>query len=133
MLNLNPTTLSQVTRQALADAAREPRWVKAIIHASAELADNPWIERSGAELLIASPSGTVYSANGVCQCDAYAFGIPCWHRAAARLVMRHDEQEATLADAEWEIERTALVANVRDDRAARRAAIARAFNDTVFA
>jgi hypothetical protein len=43
--------------------------------------------------VIGSPSGNVYSANGVCQCRAYENKIPCWHRAAARLVRLHDERQ----------------------------------------
>ena len=42
------------------------------------------------ELLVTSPSGKTYHANGVCQCEAFTKGegIPCWHRAAARLLRR---------------------------------------------
>ena len=42
------------------------------------------------ELEVCSPSGKTYHANGSCQCDAFVHGegIPCWHRAAARLVRR---------------------------------------------
>ena len=47
------------------------------------------------------PSGECYTSNGVCQCRAFEFKLPCWHRAAARLVRLHDEREdsaAQLAD-----------------------------------
>ncbi len=46
----------------------------------------------GHALVILSESNEVYSANGTCQCRAYEFGKPCWHRAAARLVARYNER-----------------------------------------
>jgi hypothetical protein len=92
--------------RAKADAAAHPRWVAAIARAVRELESNPWIDRDELHggLLIGSPSGQVYAANGVCQCSAYtgmvdgrqvhAGGYPCWHRSAARLVRRYDEAVA---------------------------------------
>ena len=75
------------------DAANHPRWLKAIDRAVVELVSNPWIERGDHGLIIASTSGNVYSANGVCQCKAYEHGNACWHRAASRLVRLHDERQ----------------------------------------
>jgi hypothetical protein len=96
MLNLHSSTLAAVVEQALQDASQYPRWVNAIRRAFEEIDSNPWIERnpSGHGLIIGSPSGTCYSANGECSCPAFAFGRACWHRAAARLVRLHDEREA---------------------------------------
>ena len=92
MLNLNPTTLAAVVDKARTDAAEHPRWLAAIDRAVLELLQNPWIERGELHgVIIASPSGNLYSANGTCQCTAHAYGNPCWHRAAARLVRLHDE------------------------------------------
>ncbi len=92
MLNLNPTTLAAVVDKARTDAAEHPRWLAAIDRAVLELLQNPWIERGELHgVIIASPSGNLYSANGTCQCQAYHYGNPCWHRAAARLVRLHDE------------------------------------------
>ena len=92
MLNLNPTTLAAVVDKARTDAAQHPRWLAAIDRAVVELVQNPWIERGELHgVIIASPSGNLYSANGTCQCRAHAYGNPCWHRAAARLVRLHDE------------------------------------------
>lgn len=94
-LDLNPITLQAVAEQACRDAAQHGRWLVAIGRALVELDSNPWIERGELHgLVIGSPSGNVYSANGVCQCQAYKYGRPCWHRAAARLVRLHDEREA---------------------------------------
>jgi hypothetical protein len=99
MLNLNSTLLQEVADQALIDAAAHPRWVVAIGRALIELDQNPWVERAstGHGLIIGSPSGTCYSANGTCTCEAFKHGQPCYHRAMARMVRRHDEREATAA------------------------------------
>lgn len=74
-------------------AADHPRWLNAINRAVVELLSNPYIARQDDHLLIASSSSTkIYSANGVCQCEAFTYNRPCWHRAAARLVRLHDER-----------------------------------------
>jgi hypothetical protein len=65
------------------------RWQVAITKAQAELESNPYMSYDGHALLVLSPSGEIYSANGTCQCKAFAHGQPCWHRAAARLVERY--------------------------------------------
>lgn len=36
----------------------------------------------------ATTPGLIYKANGACQCEAFAYGGACWHRACARLVRR---------------------------------------------
>lgn len=96
MLNLNCTILAAVVSKALESAAANQRWVNAIRRAADELDSNPWIERNQhGGLIIGSPSSKLYSANGVCSCEAYTFGRPCWHRAASRLVRLHDEREAS--------------------------------------
>jgi hypothetical protein len=98
MLNLNPTTLAAVVEKAACDAIDHPRWLTAIGRAILELDSNPWIERNDhGGLIIGSPSGETYVSNGICQCKAYEFQIPCWHRAAARLVRLCDEREAAAA------------------------------------
>jgi hypothetical protein len=98
MLNLDPTTLAAVVEKATHDAANHPRWLVAIGRAILELDSNPYIERGDLHgLIIGSPSGKLYSANGTCQCEAHSFGRPCWHRAAARLVRLHDERAAGAA------------------------------------
>jgi hypothetical protein len=94
MLNLNSTTLTQVVNSAKRSAANDSRWLNAITRAAEELESNPYLERMDGHLLIGSPSGQIYEANGACSCTAYLVGNPCWHRAAARLVKRHDEAQA---------------------------------------
>ncbi len=140
MLNLNPTTLAAVAEQACRDAAQHDRWLVAIGRALIELDQNPWIERGELHgLIIGSPSGNLYSANGTCQCQAYTYGQPCWHRAAARLVRLHDEAiERDLATTAGQVARMVLEAEaiIDRDRVARKIAAARCaaqFNAELFA
>lgn len=95
MLNLQPDILNTVVEQAKRSAADHPRWVKAIEKAAVELVENPYIEAlDNHTLLIGSTSGNTYIGNGKCQCEAYRRGIPCYHRAAAKLYQRYIEMEA---------------------------------------
>lgn len=91
MLTLDPTLLAAIASQAKAKAAQHPRWLVAIDRALVELDTNPYIAWQDGHLLILSESGAIYAANGTCQCKAYAFKNPCWHRAAARLVRLYFE------------------------------------------
>jgi hypothetical protein len=91
MLNLNATKLETVTQEAFDKVSGNRRWERAIVKAKQQLESNPYIHHDGHALLILSDSNEIYSANGTCQCKAYAKGFPCWHRAAARLVERYNE------------------------------------------
>jgi hypothetical protein len=94
MLTLNIDILNEVIAEAQGKAAQHPRWLTAIVRAARELEGNPYMEAlDDHTLLIGSPSGQTYVGNGTCQCEAYRRGIPCWHRAAARLYMRYIEAE----------------------------------------
>src|SRR5215218_3173829 len=104
-LNLNPITLAAVVEKASHDAANHPRWLQAIARAIVEISDNPYITRNpnGHGVIIGSTSGVAYAANGTCGCTAYtgvlngkqvhAGGLPCYHRAIARIVRLCDEKE----------------------------------------
>lgn len=94
MLNLDCTIFSAVVDKAMQDAAAHPRWLTAINRAVVECLSNPYMERGDHGLIIGSESGKCYAANGICQCTAFTYGQPCWHRAAARLVRLHDERQA---------------------------------------
>lgn len=67
------------------------RWQVAIAKAKQQIEENPYMHFDGSALLILSPSGEIYSANGTCQCKAYLNDQPCWHRAAARLYKLYTE------------------------------------------
>lgn len=94
MLTFDTDVLNKVIAQAKRASAASPRWLNAIERAEAELTTNPYMQQDGDHLIVASPSGNVYSANGVCQCVAYQHGQACWHRAAGRLVQRYTEAQA---------------------------------------
>lgn len=90
-MNIDQNKLQQVMQEAFDRVSGNRRWEMAIAKAKAQLESNPYIHFDGQSLLILSPSGEIYNANGICQCKAYRSGHPCWHRAAARLVKRYNE------------------------------------------
>ncbi len=94
MITYDPAILAQIVADAKAKAAAHPRWLVAIDRAVVELETNPYLEWQDGHLLILSESGTIYAANGVCQCRAFQFKNPCWHRACARLVRLYQEAHA---------------------------------------
>jgi hypothetical protein len=91
MLNIDQTKMQQVVQDAFDKVSGSRRWQTAIAKAKQQIEENPYMHFDGFALLILSPSGEIYSANGTCQCKAYMKGQPCWHRAAARLVERYNE------------------------------------------
>jgi len=91
MMNLNQETMQQVIQEAF-EKTSSLRWQMAIAKARREIEDNPYMHYDGHALIILSESNEIYSANGTCQCKAFAHGKPCWHRAAARLVTRYNER-----------------------------------------
>ncbi len=98
MLTLNSDILATVVETAKYNAASQPRWVSAIERAAIELANNPYIEALDSHtLLIGSASGKAYTSNGVCQCEAFQHGKPCYHRAMSRLYERYNEATARKA------------------------------------
>ncbi len=92
MMNLNQDRMQQVIQEAFDKASGSRRWQTAIAKAKQQLESNPYMHHDGHALLVLSPSGEIYSANGACQCQAYEKGFPCWHRAAARIVQRYNER-----------------------------------------
>ncbi len=102
-------TITEINKDLLAEVAAESiakidpfqkdavRWINAIAKATAEIEENPfmtWEPDSHSLLILSQKSGRVYRANGTCQCEAYQKGLPCYHRAAARLVLRYIERES---------------------------------------
>jgi hypothetical protein len=92
MISVNETKLAAVVESALASVSGDRRWTKAIMRAEQLLTSgNPYIHFTGDALVMLSESGEIYTANGICQCKAYAGGQPCKHRAAYKLVKRYME------------------------------------------
>jgi hypothetical protein len=88
-MNIDQNRMQQVVQEAFDKVSGLRRWQTAIVKAKQQIEENPYLHFDGRALLILSPSGEIYCANGSCQCRAYANGQPCWHRAAARLVERY--------------------------------------------
>ena len=91
MMSIDQDRLQTVAQDAFNRVSGNRRWEVAIVKAKAQLESNPYMHFDGHSLLILSPSGEIYSANGKCQCKAFASCQPCWHRAAASLVERYNE------------------------------------------
>jgi len=90
MIQLQQERFEQVVQEAF-NKTSNLRWQTAIVKAKQQIEANPYITVQGDALLILSPSNEIYTANGTCQCKAYRNHQPCWHRAAARLVKRYNE------------------------------------------
>lgn len=91
MVNIDQNRMQQVAQEAFDKVSGNRRWETAIAKVKAQLETNPYMHLDGQSLLILSPSGEIYTANGTCQCKAFERGQPCWHRAAARLIERYNE------------------------------------------
>ena len=98
MLGINQETLAEIAAESIArinpEQPNAKRWINAIAKAVVEIENNPFMtwQPESHSLLILSDSGNIYTANGTCQCKAYASGYPCKHRAAARLIVRYHEK-----------------------------------------
>ena len=94
---INRDKLGEVAAASLAKVAGSKdakRWTSAIAKAVVEIENNPymtWQMDSHSLLILSEQSGTFYTANGTCQCAAFEKGMPCYHRAAARLIQRYLE------------------------------------------
>ena len=98
MLNIKDTNkLGKVISEALAkveltvkDASNKKRWINAIAKAAAQIELHgefmTYDETENHLVIWSQDSNEIYSANGVCQCQAFEKGFACWHRAAARIV-----------------------------------------------
>lgn len=88
----------------IADTQTKKRWINAIAKATAEIEENgvfmTWQEEDHSLIIWSQKSNNIYTANGVCQCRAFAQGAPCFHRAAARLVRLYLEAETVPVVAE---------------------------------
>ena len=94
---INREVLAQVAADALAKINPKSRdgkrWINAIAKAVAVIEQNPQMayDLRPASLHIIRTRGNRYTANGVCQCESFNGGFPCYHRAAARLIQRYLE------------------------------------------
>lgn len=91
MMNIEQSRMQAVIQEAFDKVGGSLCWQTAIAKAKQQIEENPYMHFDGSALLILSPSDQIYRANGICRCEAYRNGQPCWHRAAARLVERYNE------------------------------------------
>jgi hypothetical protein len=107
----NKQTFGKVIADALSkveltvtDAQTKRRWVRAIARAVAEIEENgnfmSWMAEDKSLLIWSQKTDGVYSSNGICQCRAFLQGVPCFHRAASRLVRIYLETEDAPVQAE---------------------------------
>jgi hypothetical protein len=73
-MNIDQDRIHQVAQEAFDKVSGNGRWGMAI--AKAQLESNPYIHFDSQSLLILSPSGEIYRANGTCQCKAFLKGQP---------------------------------------------------------
>ncbi len=99
------------------DSQNKKRWVNAIAKAAVEIEQNgifmTWQEEDHSLLIWSQRSNNIYTANGVCQCRAFEQGIPCFHRAAARLVRLYMEPEMS-AIAHKEVNEVPYLKNTKE-------------------
>lgn len=102
MLSLNQNRLYQVAAfandkvlETVKDSRLAKRWQNAIIRALVEIeVSSVWMHYNQADdalVIWSQKSNEIYEANGVCQCKAFNQGVPCWHRAAQRLLRLYNE------------------------------------------
>jgi acetyl-CoA acetyltransferase len=102
-VTLDHNRLPDIVDAALLKCKSNARWHNALEKAWRWLIEQDIVEMTedGAVLVpSASEDDLIYQANGICTCPAYLNhtpAIPCWHRAAARLVELMLEQPASKA------------------------------------
>jgi hypothetical protein len=81
----------------ITNPALKSRWINAIAKAVYQIEAHgefmTWMPETKSLLIWSQDSNDIHAANGVCDCEAYKRGFPCWHRAAARLVRLYIEAE----------------------------------------
>ncbi len=99
LTTINKEILGQIAAESIAkinpNQANGKRWINAIAKATAEIETNPFMTyelESHSLLMMSETSSEIYTANGTCQCKAFANGFPCRHRAAARLITLYIER-----------------------------------------
>jgi hypothetical protein len=100
------------------DAATKKRWINAVSKAAVQIEENGEFMDYDAQdshlVIFSQASNGVYSANGVCQCEAFKRGLPCWHRAAARLVRLYLELPENVAPKFPEAKELTYLPNTRE-------------------
>ncbi len=116
-MQLNLTIWNQTIETAKAKAAGNPRWLTAIEKAADAVINGKWIITELVDgCMITTESGETYKANGHCQCQAFAHGQACKHRAAARLIDLYNETLAARRVSTATVMTTAAISNPKAER-----------------
>ena len=86
-MKIDQNRLERVTLEAFDRVSGNRRWETAIVKAKQQIENNPYLHFDGHSLLILSPSGEIYTANGSCQCRAAipaGTGQPCGSRSGMK-------------------------------------------------
>lgn len=105
MQNLNSTQIDRELLSAIAaeslvivelsNSRQKQRWINAIAKAVVQIEKNPFMtfNLDAQSLTVLGTQGTTYTAADTsCECQAAQNSQPCWHLAAARLIVRYVEQ-----------------------------------------
>lgn len=90
--------LSGIAAESNPRSKNAKSWINAIAKAVVEIEDNPYLtyDLDAHELtILSSHTGNIYKANGTCSCKAFQARMPCFHRAAARLIAIYVERLGT--------------------------------------
>src|SRR5215213_5317055 len=90
---VNRQSVALALQEARKQAAEHQAWLNAINKAALYLAAEQWAF-DGEVLVIVSATtddAKYLVTSKTCQCKAFTRGIPCWHRAAARLLCKTSE------------------------------------------
>ena len=91
MTLINQSRFNEVAKLAKS-RTNDRRWQNAIDSAVAGVVSGWWIVTELATCVaITTERGETYFANGRCSCEAFRRGLPCKHRALARLIDRYNE------------------------------------------
>ena len=96
---INRQPVAAALRQARIEAAEHKAWITAINKAALNLEAATWMF-DGEVLRIASattPAKRYTATVKTCECPAFGKGRPCWHRAAARLLVKAAEMVPPVA------------------------------------
>lgn len=86
MINVAEEKIERIVLDSLTKVARDNRWSNAIRKAHTQIETNPYLHYENDSLLVLSESGKIYTVGVGCECKAFKSGLPCWHRAAKRIL-----------------------------------------------
>jgi hypothetical protein len=115
---INTEKFNSIVEAAKAKAANDPKWLRAIEKAAAQILSGEIIVTTLAHGTLVTTANGTYAANGHCNCEAARRGhTQCYHRAAARLMDIYETEaaaEATFSADVAESSRENLIAEIEN-------------------